>query len=80
MASYINNDEIQRQVLKVLKDDMNECLEATTNKVVADMKEKVRANVAARMIALIQSDYNMRYMQGELRIFVKIGENHDASL
>ncbi len=74
MSKYFNHDQLQKAVLEILSKDMNECLDATVDKVVADMKSKVRANVAARMIALVQSDYSMEYMRGELRVTVKVGE------
>lgn len=70
MAQLINEQEIPKIICKVLEEDMNECLDRITKQVVQDLEDKVRANVAARMIAMAQSDYSMEYMRNELRITV----------
>lgn len=77
MANLINKLELEKMVAKVLEDDMNECLEKTTAKVISELHDKVKANVAARMIALCQSDYNLMYMQDELNIRVQFKTGND---
>jgi len=72
MATLINNVELERIVSKVLEDDMNKCLDETVAKVISELHDRVRVKVAARMIALCSSDYNMEYLRNELRISVKI--------
>lgn len=72
MPSLINAQAVETLITDVLKEDMNKCLEAVTKEVVAKLENQVRANVAARMIALAHSDYSMEYMHGELHIKVKM--------
>lgn len=70
MANLINEKAIEECICKVLEEDMNECLERITKQVIDKMHDTVKANVAARMIALAQSDYSIEYMRNELRILV----------
>lgn len=74
MGTLINNLELEKIVAKVIEDDMNESLEIVTAKVVSELRDTVRANVAARMIALCRSDYNMKYDKNELYIKVQFNQ------
>lgn len=79
MATLINQEALEECICKVLEEDMNECLNRITKQVIDKMHDTVKANVAARLIALAQSDYSMEYMRNELRISVqfKTGQQHD---
>lgn len=79
MANLINEKAVEEAICKVLEEDMNECLDITTKKVIAELENKVRANVAARLIALVQSDYSMEYLSNELRIYVRMETNRNES-
>lgn len=72
MATLIDDETIQKYVLEVLTKDMTDTLDIVTDQVIERMKATVKANVAARMIALVQSDYSMQYDRHELIIKVKI--------
>lgn len=72
MANLINEEEIPKIILKVLEEDMNKSLEIITTKVIKELENTVRANVAARMIAMTQSDYSLKYDRNELCIRVKM--------
>lgn len=74
MGTLINNLELEKIVAKVIEDDMNESLEIVTAKVVSELQDTVRANVAARMIALCRSNYNMKYDKNELYIKVQFNQ------
>ena len=71
MSNLITPESIEKLTAKVIQEDMNDALEIITQRVIAQMEDTVRANVAARMIALVRSDYNIRYDQRELLIRVK---------
>ena len=77
MATLINKLELEKIVAKVLEEDMNECLEKVTAKVVSELHDTVKANVAARMIALCRTDYDMRYMRDELSIRVQFNTGNN---
>lgn len=72
MATLINQAEIERLVLKTLQEDMDVALDRATDRVLKEMADTVRRNVAARMIALVSSEYNVEYNHDELRIRVRI--------
>ena len=72
MAKFINDETIKTLVEEVLAKDMNEVLEQVTDKVLAEVRTKVKEKVAARMIAVAGSEYNLYYQQHELVVKVKI--------
>lgn len=75
MAQIINHDVLKQTIAKVVEKDMNDALEAATKEVVVKLEEKIKRAVAARMIAMAGSHYNLEYMRNELHIRVKIGGN-----
>ncbi len=75
MSNLINQNEVHKLIAEVLEQDMNNTLEAVTNEVINKLKDTVKRNVAARMIALASSEYSLEYRSSELRIKVKLETN-----
>ena len=72
MATLINQIEVEKLTLQVLTEDMNKALDIATKKVVSELENTIRRNVAARMIAAVSSEYALEYFRNELRISVRI--------
>tara|TARA_R110000851_G_C13101976_1_gene568679 strand:- start:3694 stop:3921 length:228 start_codon:yes stop_codon:yes gene_type:complete len=75
MSQLINSKAVEELIKRTLEEDMNESLDKIVTEVTDRLKATVHANVAARMIALAQSDYSVEYMRHELRIVVKMETN-----
>ena len=74
MANFINQEALNKELKKLLEDDLNGILETTVEKVLTDFKGEIKRKVAARMISLLESDYNVMMNHGELRIMVKLDD------
>jgi hypothetical protein len=42
MSSIINNDTVEKMIRQIIQKDMNEALEEATDKVLQDMKNKIK--------------------------------------
>ena len=73
--SLISPAAVEKMIAETLSVDMNKCLDKAVDDVIDKLKEQVRTKVAARMIALAKSDYNIVYMRNELIIKVKMETN-----
>lgn len=72
MSTLVNHEHAEKIIIEVLQKDMNQCLDKIVDEAVDKLKDTVRANVAARMIALARSDYSMEYLRNELIIKVRL--------
>jgi predicted DNA binding CopG/RHH family protein len=72
MAKLINEKEVEKLTLQVITEDMNKALDIATKKVISELENTIRRNVAARMIAAVSSEYAFEYFRNELRISVRI--------
>ena len=72
MSTIINKTAIDKMVDAAIQDELNESLDYAVDKTIEAFKPKIRERIAAKVITLIQSDYNVEYMNNELKIGVRI--------
>ena len=70
MASLINTKVLQELTLEVLTKDMNDSLDIITKDVISKLESQVRANVAARLIGMVDKDYDIRFNRDRMQISI----------
>jgi hypothetical protein len=74
MAQFINKDEFTKAIQHVIQADIDTVLEECLAKHKEEINRRLRKILAQHALALLQFDYNLEYLRGELRISVKVPE------
>jgi hypothetical protein len=77
MVSIFNVEELSKQLLTHLNQEMKEAAEPILKKALVDIENIMREKMAQRCISIIQNDFSIERMGNDIRIMVKQADTRE---